>query len=285
MEHLIPDPTTTSPDLPGPYVPNIPTPLVPFPAGTQAVSVLVRPDNATYAHEPPSLARGDFQLINNGDTALTAFNRVAEFFSHGIDAHDSGPIPRLTWLKSALFITLHIHNSLHRTMSAPSEGSPPTPNPFANLTQEEHALLQRLVTGSSALDQYFTTSQIDCEDWDICMCCLEECNVAISEDDMQAALMSTDQNIRTAFSTIYNDALHTLTHDADQWIADHLATIKRNVIRQVVDLPLDPTDPDTLVWIRDTASHVKDRVLATLTSEARQALIQPFAIESMDEAR
>jgi hypothetical protein len=161
MEHVVPDPTNTSPDLPGPYIPNIPTPLVPFPAGTQAVTVLVRPDGTSYTHEPPSLARRDFHLVNNGDTALTAFNCVAEFFSHGIDAHDTGPIPWLTWLKSALFITLHIHNSLHRTMTAPAEGTPPVPNPFSNLNQEEHTLLQCLVAGSSALDHYFTTSQID----------------------------------------------------------------------------------------------------------------------------
>jgi hypothetical protein len=284
MEHTVPDPTTTLPDLPGPYIPNIPTPLVPFPAGTQAVTVLIHPNGTTYAHTPPSLSRRDFHLINNGNTALTAFIHIVEFFSHSIDACDTGPIPQLTWLKSALFITLHIHNSLHCTMTAPTEGMPPIPNPFDNLNPEEHDLLQCLVAGSSALDQYFTSSQIDHEDWDVCMRCLKECNVAISEDAMQAALMSMDQNIRAAYSTIYNNALCTLTHDVDLWIANHLATIKRNVIHQVIDHPLNPTDPDTLAWIWDTAAHIKDRVVVTLTTEDCQTLIQPFAIESMDEA-
>jgi hypothetical protein len=73
----------------------------------------------------------------------------------------------------------------------------------------------------------------------ICLCCLEECNMPVSPHDLKSILMSCNQNIQVAHSTIINDEIHKMHMDLSQWAETCLSEIQNKTIDALVNRSID----------------------------------------------
>ena len=186
------------------YVPNVREPDVPLPRGTIAASVSTTynpPEHPISIDNPLRLE--EFPESFHGTVIYTAIARISEFLSHGFNNASNPAAPsRDLWLRTVSEILVYIHNSLRRTHITDA-----LPAALNNLSHEETEALSLISSTLSSLSSFTTNYKANPEQWDICLRCLEECNVSVDKAPIRSALMSADQNIRAAHSTIINEAI------------------------------------------------------------------------------
>ena len=93
----------------------------------------------------------------------------------------------------------------------------PLPDAFSDLSTTENINVQLIKHASSSLSSFFTPRLSQPPRSQVCLRCLEECNMLVSPHDLESILMSCDQNIRAAHSTIINDVIRKMHADLSQW--------------------------------------------------------------------
>ena len=103
----------------------------------------------------------------------------------------------------------------------------------------------------------------------MCMRCLEECNIPISFDCLDSVLMSCDQNIRAAHTTIINSIIRTMHADLQSWADNKAEDIKNKLIEGVVNGSIDQKifneDAHIQAWINSHADFIQERLKANLS--------------------
>ena len=196
------------------FIPNVSAPPIPIPFGqlTVAVAESLTPSHPITIADPILLS--DFPATPQGAVAYTALQRVSEILSHGFlhpsndQASDATP-PRELWLSTVSQILVHLHNSVRRT-----HGTDPLPNVFRDLSSTESESFSLLACTISSLSTFFENrfenlvtdpDDPDVESWEVCLCCLKECQYPVTHAAWQSVLMSCAQNIHGAHRTIIND--------------------------------------------------------------------------------
>jgi hypothetical protein len=175
----------------------------------------------------------------------------------------------------------YIHNSLRRTHAADT-----LPAAFNNLSDEESEALSLLSSTLSALSSFTTSYKANPEHWDICLRCLEECNVSVDDAPMRSVLMSTDQNIRAAHSTIINEAIRALSSEMEDWTDSRKAAVKTRLLEAILTddaSSLIPSDDQRLdAWIADRRANLRHVAKANINKEVYDETFAPWAIEYVD---
>lgn len=240
------------------YVPNVREPDVPLPRGTIAASVSTTfnpPDHPISISNP--LRFDEFPDSFQGTAVHAAISRVSEFLSHGFLTPTNPLAPnRGLWLRTVSELVVYIHNSLRRTHVADS-----LPAALNNLSYEESEALNLLSSTLSSLSSFTTSYKANPEQWNICLRCLEECNVSIDDAPIHSVLMSADQNIRAAHSTIINKAIRDLTSEMEVWSDGRRAAVKDRLIDAILTddaTSLIPTDDPRLdAWVTDRRANLR----------------------------
>jgi hypothetical protein len=124
------------------------------------------------------------------------------------------------------------------------------------------------------------------EQWDICLHCLEECNVSIDDASIRSVLRSADQNICAAHSTIINEAICNLASEMETWTDGRRAAVKTRLLEAILTddaSSLVPTDdPCFDVWIADHCMQLHRMVKASINKEVYDETFPPWAIECAD---
>ena len=265
------------------YIPNVREPDVPLPRGTIAASVsttLNPPDHPITITNP--LRAEDFSDSPQGVAVYAATSRVAEFLSHGFltPTNPSGP-NRSLWLRTTSELVVYIHNSLRRTHVADT-----LPSVFNSLSHEESEALSLLSSTLSALSSFTTSYKANPEHWDICLCCLEECNLSIDNAPLWSVLMSTDQNIRAAHSTIINEAIRALSSEMEDWTDSRRAEVKTRLLEAILtddaSSLIPPDDQSLAAWITDCRANLRRAAKANINKEVYDETFAPWAIECVD---
>ena len=268
------------------YIPDVREPDVPLPRGTMAASVSTTfnpPDHPITIGNP--LCLDEFPDSFQGTAAYTAVSRVSEFLSHGFltPTNPSGP-NRSLWLRAVSEIVVYIHNSLRRTHITDT-----LPAALNNLSAEESEALNLLSSTLSSLSSFTTSYKANPEHWNICLRCLEECNVSIDDAPIRSVLMSTDQNICAAHSTIINEAIRALTSEMEAWTDGRKAAVKTSLLEAILTddaASLIPTDDPRLdAWITDRRAKLRRVAKANINKEVYDETFAPWAIECADAWR
>ena len=94
------------------------------------------------------------------------------------------------------------------------------------------------------------------------MRCLEECNIPVSFDHLDSVLMSCDQNIRAAHTTIINSIIRTIHTDLQSWADNRAEDIKNKLIEGVVNGSIDQKifDEDARIqaWINSHIDFIQE---------------------------
>ena len=119
------------------------------------------------------------------------------------------------------------------------------------------------------------------------MRCLEECNIPVTHDHLDAVLMSCDQNIRAAHSTIINEAIRNMTTNIHQWADERVAQIQNKLIEGVVNGSIDQKifDEDARIqaWINSHVEFIQER-LKTNISHSATSEYQPLVAWTTEAA-
>ena len=244
------------------YVPNVAEAPVPIPFSDltfSAIESTTNPHPITISNPIPI---HDFPESHQGAIHFQALARMEEWLSHGFNDHNEETPPRSLWLGVATQLVVTIHNSIRRTHNPTS-----FPNIFepSSLSPAENDNLQLFASTISSLSSFFTNHLDDPSDpatYEICLRCLEECRVPVTEEHLGSILLSCGQNIKAAHHTVINDKLRQLTEEMEEWVNSRRASIKDAFINSVVNdaLPLfhkeHTNDPRLVKW----ASHMKAAV-------------------------
>ena len=274
------------------FSPNTPEPPVPIPFGQLTVAVaesITTPHPITIAN-PVLLS--DFPDMPQGAVAYTALQRVSEFLTHGFYTPNNLSAPhRELWLHTVSQILVHIHNSIRRTHVAD-----PLPNAFADMSLDETEAFSLLVKSLSSLSTFFDNRFEDLvknmddtdpsvDSWEICLCCLEECQYPITKAGYESVLMSCVQNIHVAHRTIINDKLRSLTTKMDEWVDARCTQIQSALIEAVISEDFshlfDATDHDPRLdaWVNSTLTTFTDHAKKLIINDVIATEAQPILIE------
>ena len=268
------------------YVPTIPTDSVPIPYGEMVFSAI---EDTTNPH--PITITDPLQLYNfpetpQGAVVFQALTRVEEFLSHGFRNPDDTIPSRSLWLGFTSQLLVAIHNSI-RCTHVPDT----LPHHFASLSSPENSDFQTLASTISVLHSVFTNRQEDDSvpgSHELCLRCLKECKVPITETEWESVLLSCSQNIKAAYHTVINNKLCQLTEDMETWVSNTCAHIKDAFINSVVndDIPNfhdEHTHDARLVeWASRTKAAVRQTALAYITHETITETIDPWASEALE---
>jgi len=284
------------PPAPGPppshmdsYIPNVAELPVPIPYGELTYSAIEDTPNPHPITVTNPLQIHEFPETPQGAVAFQALTRVQEFLSHGFRNPDDITPSRSLWLGVVSQLLIAIHNSIRRTHNAD-----PLPHFFSSLSSLENVDFQLLATTSSALQAFFTDRQDDDTPPDlneICLRCLEECQVPISKVKWESVLLSCGQNIKAAHHTIINTKLREVTEEMDTWVNNARAHIKDAFINSVVndDIPNfhneHANDARLVEWAARMKAAVRQTVLAYITNDTILDIVDPWASEALEGAK
>ena len=268
-----PNTTNTNPNInpPGPlvtmdpstYIPSTADPSVPIPPGL-TMSTIEESITTIHPIAPRPVVPGNFPSTDIGTAYYHAFQRVHEYLSHGFSDFIDDVPDRDDWINITVSLLTHIHNSIRKTHS-----HTPLQEVFENLHPEELAKLQTIKHTTSSLSSFFTSRLTDPSNSTMCMRCLEECNIPVSFDHLDSVLMSCDQNIRAAHTTIINSIIRTMHTDLQAWADDRSEDIKNKLIEGVVNGSIDQKifDEDARIqaWINSHVDFIQERLKANLS--------------------
>jgi len=282
------------------FIPNVPAPPVPIPFGqlTVAVAESLTPLHPITIADPILLS--DFPDTPQGSVAYTALQQVSEILSHSFlhpsnDQTSDATPNRELWLSTTSQILVHLHNSIRRT-----HGSDPLPNIFCDLSPSETESFSLFARTISSLSSFFENrfenlitdpDDPDVETWEVCLCCLEECQYPVTHAAWQSVLMSCAQNIHAAHCTIINDKLRSLTLETDQWVDDRRNLICEAFIEAVTSDDLSSlhdatnSDPRLEAWATRTLTSFTDTVKQFIAQEVLATTVSPILIESLQAAK
>jgi len=271
------------------YIPNVAETPVPIPYGELSYSAIEDTPNPHPITITNPLQPFDFPETPQGAVAFQALTRVQEFLSHGFRNPDDTTPACALWLGVTSQLLVAIHNSIRRTHDDDSQ-----PHFFSSLSSLEDVDFQLLASTSSALQAFFTNRQNDDSapgSHEICLRCLEECKVPISEAEWESVLLSCGQNIKAAHRTIINTKLREITEEMDTWVNNARAHIKDAFINSVVndDIPNfhneHANDARLVEWATRMKAAVRQTALAYITHETITDIIDPWASEALDGAK
>jgi len=271
------------------YIPTIPTDTVPIPFGELVYSAIedtVNPHPITITNP---LQLYDFPETPQGAVIFQALTRVEEFLSHGFCTPDNTTPSCALWLRFSSQLLVAIHNSIRRT------NNPDTlPYHFASFSPSENTDFQTLTSTLSALQSFFTNRQNDDSapgSHEICLRCLEECKIPITEAKWESVLLSCSQNIKAAHRTVINTKLRQLTEDMETWVSNARDHIKDAFVNSVIndDIPNfhdeHAHDACLVEWASCTKAAVRQTALAYITNETIIETVDPWASEALEGAK
>ena len=273
------------------YVPNVAEAPVPIPFGDLTFSAIESTTNPHPITITNPVLMHEFPETPQGVISFQALTRIEEWLSHGFADHSDDAPPRALWLGITAQLLVAIHNSICRTHH------PKTfPNIFApsTLSPLENSDFQTLASTLSSLSSFIANCVDDPEEpaqYEICLRCLEECRIPISEDNLGTILLSCGQNIKAAHCTVINDKLRQLTDEMDTWVSTCRAAIKDAFINSVVNdtLPLfheeHTNNPCLLEWASHMKTAIRQTALAYITNSAISEVIDPWAAEALEGAK
>jgi len=271
------------------YVPTIPTDSVPIPFGDLVYSAVENTVNPHPISITSPLQLHDFPETPQGAVAFQALTRVEELLSHGFrNPNDTTP-SRALWLGVTSQLSVAIHNSIRHTHDPDS-----LPHHFASFSPSEVSDFQTLASSISALYSFFTNRQNDDSvpgSHKICLRCLEECKIPITESEWESVLLSCSQNIKAAHHTVINTKLWQLTEEMEAWVSNTRDHIKDAFINSVVnnDIPNfhneHAHDARLVEWVSCTKAAVRQTALAYITNETILETIDPWASEALEGAK
>jgi len=271
------------------YIPNVPEIPVPIPFGELTYSAIEDTPNPHPITIANPLQIHEFPETPQGAVAFQAFTRIQEFLSHGFRNPDDTTPSRALWLGVTSQLLAAIHNSIRRTHNADSH-----PHFFSSLSSLEDVDFQLLASTSSAIQSFFTNRQDDDTapgSHKICLRCLEECKVPISEAEWESVLLSCSQNIKAAHRTIINTKLRETTKEMDTWVNNARAHIKDAFINSVVndDIPNfhneHAHDARLVEWAARMKATVRQTALAYITNDTILDIVNPWASEALEGAK
>ena len=268
------------------YVPTIPTNSVPIPFGDLVYSAIENTVNPHPISITNPLQLQDFPETSQGAVTFQALTRVKELLSHSFhDPNDITP-SRALWLGITSQLSVTIHNSIRRTHNPDS-----LPHHFTTLSPYEDSDFQTLASTISSLSSFFTNRQNDDSapgSHEICLRCLEECKVPITETEWESVLLSCGQNIKAAHRTVINSKLHQLSEEMETWVSNVHDHIKDAFINCVVndDIPNfhdeHANDAHLVEWVSHTKAAIRQTALAYITNETILETIDPWASEALE---
>jgi len=271
------------------YIPTIPTDSVPIPFGDLVYSAIKNTVNPHPISITNPLQLQDFPETSQGAVTFQALTRVEELLSHSFhDPNDITPSCAL-WLGITSQLSITIHNSIRRTHDPDS-----LPHHFATLSPYEDSDFQTLASTISSLSSFFTNRQNDDSapgSHEICLRCLEECKVPITETEWESVLLSCGQNIKAAHRTVINSKLRQLSEEMETWVSNARDHIKDAFINCVVndDIPNfhdeHANDARLVEWVSRTKAAICQTALAYITNETILETIDPWASEALEGAK
>lgn len=110
--------------------------------------------------------------------------------------------------------------------------------------------------------------------------------MSVDEAPIRSALMSADQNIRAAHSTIINEAIRDLTSEMETWTAQRKSAIKSELLEAILTdnattLNLSD-DPHINAWILDRRAELRRAAKANINKGVFDETYQPWAIECVN---
>jgi len=271
------------------YIPNVPEIPVPIPFGELTYSAIEDTTNPHPITITNPLQCHEFPDTPQGAVTFQALTRVQEFLSHGFRNPDDTTPSRALWLGVASQLFAAIHNSIRRTHADDAQ-----PHFFSSFSPLEDVDFQLLASTSSALQTFFTNRQNDNTEpgtHEICLRCLEECKVPISETEWESVLLSCGQNIKAAHRTIINTKLRELTQEMNTWVDNARAHIKDAFINSIVndDIPNfhneHASDARLVEWATRMKAAVRQTALAYITNKTITDIVDPWASEALDGAK
>ena len=286
-----PNTTNTNPNInppgslvtidPSRYIPSAADPSVPIPPGLTESTIeqsITTIHPVTAQHVVPT----NFPSSDIGTAYYHAFQRVIEYLSHGFGDYVKGIPDRDDWINATTALVTNIHNSMRRTHSIS-----PLHEVFEDLHPAERNKLQILKHALSSLSSFFTSRLTDPTQSTMCMRCLEECNIPVSFEHLDSVLMSCDQNIRAAHTTIINSIIRNMHTDLQAWADDRSEDIKNKLIEDVVNRSIDQKifDEDTRIqaWINSHTNFIQERLKSNL-SKSVPADFEPLSAWTTEAA-
>ena len=267
------DPNSTPPGTlvtmnPKDYIPSTADPSVPIPPGL-VHSTLENSILTTHPIVADEITTDNFSEDDAGLAQFHAYARIRELLSHGFISNDSN-INSDDWLILVANLLADIVNSIRKSHSdLPADE-------FARIFYDiEDSTLPNVDTikhAASSLSSFFTTRFADPSNTTMCMRCLEECNIPVTHDHLDAILMSCDQNIRAAHSTIINEAIRNMHTNIQQWANERTHQIQNKLIEGVVNGSIDQKifDEDARIqaWINSHVEFIQERLKANISHSA-----------------
>ena len=264
------------------YIPRTTDPTVPIPPGL-IHSTIEQSITTTHAIESPEISSDNFTDDDAGLAQFQAYCRIQQLLSHGFNLDRSG-LDREDWLTLVANLLADITNSIRTT-----HNELPPEELFADMEDDSH-LISVTKHAASSLSSFFTTRFSDPSNTTMCMRCLEECNIPITHDHLDAVLMSCDQNIRATHSTIINEAIRNMHTNIQQWADERTAQIQNKLIEGVVNGSIDQKifDEDARIqaWINSHVEYIQERLKANIshTATSEYQPLAAWAIEAADVA-
>ena len=264
------------------YIPRTTDPTVPIPPGL-VHSTIEQSITTTHAIIGPEISSDNFTDDDAGLAQFQAYCRIQQLLSHGFNLDHSG-LDRDDWLTLVTNLLADITNSIRTTHS-----QLPPEELFTDIDEAYH-LITTAKHAASSLSSFFTTRFSDPSNTTMCMRCLEECNIPITHDHLDAVLMSCDQNIRAAHSTIINEAIRNMHTNIQQWADERTFQIQNKLIEGVVNGSIDQKifDEDARIqaWINSHVEFIQERLKANISHSATSEYqpLAAWAIEAADVA-
>ena len=265
------DPNSTPPGTlvtmdPKEYIPSTADPSVPIPPGL-VHSTLEQSILTSHPIVALELTTDNFSEDDAGLAQFHAYSRIRELLSHSFA---SGPINNDDWLILTANLLADIVNSLRKTHSELSADE--FTGIFYNIYDSTLPTIETIKHATSSLSSFFTTRFADPTNTTMCMRCLEECNIPVSHEHLDAVLMSCDQNIRAAHSTIINEAIRNMHTNIQQWAEERTSQIQNKLIEGVVNRSIDQKifdeDAHIQTWINSHVKFIQEHLKANISHSA-----------------
>ena len=264
------DPNSTPPGTlvtmdPKEYIPRTADPSVPIPPGL-VHSTLEKSILSAHPIVAAEITTDNFTEDDAGLAQFHAYFRIKELLSHGFATEQSSP-NNDDWLILVANLLTDITNSIRKTHSDLSAKE--FAGIFYDIYDSTLPTIDTIKHATSSLSSFFTTCFADPTNTTMCMRCLEECNIPVTHEHLDAVLMSCDQNIRAAHSTIINESIRNMTTNIQQWADECTAQIQNKLIEGVVNGSIDQKifDEDTHIqtWINSHVKFIQERLKANIS--------------------
>ena len=182
----------------------------------------------------------------------------------------TGPNNSDDWLILVANLLADIVNSIRKTHSElPADEFAKI---FYDIDDSSLSTIDTIKHAASSLSSFFTIRFADPSNTTMCMRCLEECNIPVTHEHLDAVLMSCDQNIRAAHSTIINEAIRNMHTNIQQWADEHTSQIQNKLIEGVVNGSINQKifneDARIQAWINSHVEYIQERLKANISHSA-----------------